>query len=182
MTNEICTLEINNISNRDLANYPMSCGVPFACRAVSGKDGLFLTDGDTGFPAQVTPTQYWPDGSLRWAVLDWQMPIARNAKMQVRVRRGQAASTPAQSLVLRENTGSYTVINGDTVVRISKTAFSLFESYTVAGREMVEPGSDLLAETPEGKGTVVEINAITQEIKVKLENGKYISIKKEDLK
>ncbi len=151
MTNEICTLEINNISNRDLANYPMSCGVPFACRAVSGKDGLFLTDGDTGFPAQVTPTQYWPDGSLRWAVLDWQMPIARNAKMQVRVRRGQAASTPAQSLVLRENTGSYTVINGDTVVRISKTAFSLFESYTVAGREMVEPGSDLLAETPEGK-------------------------------
>jgi cell fate regulator YaaT (PSP1 superfamily) len=37
-------------------------------------------------------------------------------------------------------------------------------------------------ETPEGKGTIVEINAITQEVKVKLENGKYISIKKEDLK
>lgn len=36
-------------------------------------------------------------------------------------------------------------------------------------------------ETTEGRGTVVEINAITQEVKVKLENGKYISVKKEDL-
>jgi cell fate regulator YaaT (PSP1 superfamily) len=36
--------------------------------------------------------------------------------------------------------------------------------------------------TPEGKGTVVEINAIGQEIKVKIESGKYIILKKEDLK
>ncbi len=37
-------------------------------------------------------------------------------------------------------------------------------------------------ETKEGKGTVIEINAITQEIKVKTEKGKYIILKKEDLK
>ena len=35
--------------------------------------------------------------------------------------------------------------------------------------------------TKEGKGTVVEVNAISQEIKIKLETGKYISIKKEDM-
>lgn len=36
--------------------------------------------------------------------------------------------------------------------------------------------------TPEGRGTVIEVNAITQEIKVKLETGKYLSVKKEDIK
>ncbi len=36
--------------------------------------------------------------------------------------------------------------------------------------------------TSEGKGFVIEVNAITQEIKVKLETGKYISVKKEDIK
>lgn len=36
--------------------------------------------------------------------------------------------------------------------------------------------------TAEGKGTVIEINAVGQEIKVKLEGGKYIIIKKGDLK
>jgi len=33
-----------------------------------------------------------------------------------------------------------------------------------------------------GKGTVIEINAITQDIKVKMENGDYLTVKKEDLK
>jgi cell fate regulator YaaT (PSP1 superfamily) len=36
--------------------------------------------------------------------------------------------------------------------------------------------------TPEGKGTVIEINAVSQEIKVKTENGKYLILKKEDIK
>ncbi len=35
--------------------------------------------------------------------------------------------------------------------------------------------------TKEGRGTVIEVNAGTQEIKVKIENGKYIVLKKEDL-
>ncbi|MFZ2193387.1 MAG: regulatory iron-sulfur-containing complex subunit RicT [Candidatus Moraniibacteriota bacterium] len=37
-------------------------------------------------------------------------------------------------------------------------------------------------ETPDGPGTVIEINAITQEIKVKTKTGKYVTIKKEQIK
>jgi cell fate regulator YaaT (PSP1 superfamily) len=37
-------------------------------------------------------------------------------------------------------------------------------------------------DTSEGRGFTIEINAITQEIKVKLENGKYVTVKKEDIK
>ena len=36
--------------------------------------------------------------------------------------------------------------------------------------------------TSDGKGTVVEINAICKEVKVRLEKGKYVSVKKEDIK
>jgi len=54
------------------------------------------------------------------------------------------------------------------------------EQYKEMLRGMPELHS--VAETSEGKGTVIEINAILQEVKVKLESGKYISIKKEDLK
>jgi len=36
--------------------------------------------------------------------------------------------------------------------------------------------------TSEGKGTVIEVNGITQEIKVRLETGKYVSVKKEDIR
>lgn len=37
-------------------------------------------------------------------------------------------------------------------------------------------------DTKEGRGTVIEINAVSQEIKVKTEGGKYIILKKEDFK
>ncbi|MDR3559459.1 MAG: regulatory iron-sulfur-containing complex subunit RicT [Candidatus Pacebacteria bacterium] len=36
--------------------------------------------------------------------------------------------------------------------------------------------------TPEGKATVIEINAETQEVKVKTESGKYVVFKKEDFR
>lgn len=39
-----------------------------------------------------------------------------------------------------------------------------------------------VVDTPEGKGTVIEINATIQTIKVKTEKGEYITIKKEDIK
>ncbi len=51
-------------------------------------------------------------------------------------------------------------------------------------KEMLKgmPEIHSVVETSEGKGTVVEINAISQEVKLKLENGKYLNLKKEDLK
>lgn len=39
-----------------------------------------------------------------------------------------------------------------------------------------------VVKTPKGKGTVVEINAVTQKIMVKLEDGEYMSFGKKDIK
>ena len=51
-------------------------------------------------------------------------------------------------------------------------------------QEMIKGMPELYStiETNEGKGTVIEINAIKQEIKVKLEDGEYKILKKEELK
>lgn len=39
-----------------------------------------------------------------------------------------------------------------------------------------------IIDTPEGEGTVIEVNALTQEIKVKIKGGKYITLTKSQLK
>jgi cell fate regulator YaaT (PSP1 superfamily) len=54
------------------------------------------------------------------------------------------------------------------------------EQYKEALRGMPELHS--VIETEKGKGTVIELNAILQEIKIRLESGDYITIKKEDIK
>ncbi len=54
------------------------------------------------------------------------------------------------------------------------------EQYKEALKGMPEIHS--VVNTTKGKGTVIELNAVLQEIKVKLENGDYVSVKKEDIK
>lgn len=51
-------------------------------------------------------------------------------------------------------------------------------------REMLKgmPENHSTVRTKSGKGTVIEINAPMGEIKVKLENGEYVIVKKEDIK
>ena len=51
-------------------------------------------------------------------------------------------------------------------------------------KKMMEGMPELysVVNTPEGKGTVMEINAISQEVRVKTEKGEYITFKKEELK
>lgn len=54
------------------------------------------------------------------------------------------------------------------------------EQYKKMLEDMPELFSDVTVK--EGRGTVVEINATLQEIKIKLENGKYVIVKKEEIK
>ncbi len=54
------------------------------------------------------------------------------------------------------------------------------EQYKEALKGMPELHSTV--NTNKGKGVVIELNAVLQEIKVKMENGEYVSLKKEDIK
>lgn len=53
------------------------------------------------------------------------------------------------------------------------------EQYQELMKDMPEISSTV--KTKEGKGEVIEINALTQELKIKLEDGKIISLKKDDI-
>ncbi len=54
------------------------------------------------------------------------------------------------------------------------------KQYEEMMKGMPQPHSQV--KTPEGKGSVVEINPLTSQIKVKLEDGKYVTFKKEEIK
>jgi cell fate regulator YaaT (PSP1 superfamily) len=53
------------------------------------------------------------------------------------------------------------------------------EQYKEMMKGMPEVGSKV--KTKDGKGNVIELNALTQEVKVKLEDGKIVVVKKEDI-
>lgn len=63
-------------------NTPVSLGIPFAESAVSSLDNLTLTDNGEPLAHQLTQTACWPDGSIRWALLEFHASMSippRNA-------------------------------------------------------------------------------------------------------
>ncbi|RKY17716.1 MAG: hypothetical protein DRQ55_15090 [Planctomycetota bacterium] len=88
-------MDISDRSSVFRANEPIRCGVPFPAgvledaaelRVWSARDGAAL-------PVQARPLSRWPDGSLRWVLLDTRLDI--NKKSTERVAIGRADDIPA---------------------------------------------------------------------------------------
>src|SRR6185295_12171560 len=51
---------------------PITVGVPFPRGAVKDAARIALVEDDRAVAVQALPTELWPDGSIRWALLDFQ--------------------------------------------------------------------------------------------------------------
>jgi hypothetical protein len=78
---------------------PVSAGVPLPRGVVAEADGLRLLRGGQAVPLQAKALDRWPDGSVRWVLLDWQADAAGGAAEDyVLTASGQAESMPPPPL------------------------------------------------------------------------------------
>jgi hypothetical protein len=138
-----------NKSNRSLAAYPMSVGMPLLPGAVKKGAALSLCVDGSRLPVQSRVLQQHADGSPAWMLLDFELPLAANATATVALTRAPAAVTGG--LKVSEDKSAITVRGPHYTITLSKTAFSLFASWKAGGKEMVGPDSDILLEDVNGK-------------------------------
>lgn len=65
---------------------PVTFGVPFAPGVHSMETPLVLVQragADASFPVQIAPQSVWPDGTVRWATVDVQVPAPKDGQSQV---------------------------------------------------------------------------------------------------
>ena len=73
----------------------MTSGVPLAKGALPGtKNVVLLTAEGQNVPLQTDVLARWPDGSVRWLLLDFQTDLAARQKKQFALRLGAKASAP----------------------------------------------------------------------------------------
>jgi len=144
---------------------PVTSGVPFAKGAVKDVGSLSVTDAaGKPLPAQFIQLTPWPDGSVRWALMDTQVDVGANAAAHLIVKDGKAAA-PANPVVVENGAAAVTVSTGPLAFAVSKTAFNLFTSLKVDGREMVTSASKgLVLYTADGKA--VAAGGAPTEVKV----------------
>lgn len=146
----LLTINYANTSNRAIAAFPVTYGVPLPEGALREAAGLAvrLADGSLR-PVQAKALETWFDGSIKWLLLDFSLPVAANEKGSVALVRADAGA-PNQ-LSVRETAEAVTVTTPALEAVISKSTFALFTSYHVNGKEMIAEGSDLVVEDLEGK-------------------------------
>ena len=95
----------------------VSFGVPFPAAALSEPARLALeTPAGVGLPLQSQVLSAWADGSVRWLLVDTQLPVPDSGRTEVRLLPAPASPSPAP--LARTEPGCIAIDNGRLLFRI----------------------------------------------------------------
>ncbi|NOY81024.1 MAG: hypothetical protein GXP31_08465 [Kiritimatiellaeota bacterium] len=133
--------------------WPVTSGVPLPEGHLRSTDNLRLLGPDgLPVPLQCVPLASWPDGSVRWALLDFQadVPAGGESKYVLEYGNGVHATAAETALLVEEEDERIMVDTGAVSFTIGKTDFQLVEDVRVGGRIVAGPGR-LRMTDPEGR-------------------------------
>ncbi len=97
-------------------------GEPVVLRGAQGEE----------LPVATTPLAVWPDGSVKWLLLDFPLRTEPGATPTLRLARGEPAALATQ-LVLDETPERFLVRTGAVEVEINRRELTLFERVALPG-------------------------------------------------
>ncbi len=121
----------------DRINWPITQGVPFPPGALADVSAIRVLGPDGNeVPAQVKPSSYWADDSIRWALFDFCINAAAGKAMDYSLEFGPEVKrkTISDGIKVRDNKEDIIVDSGRLSFRISKIKFNLLEDLVVDGR------------------------------------------------
>ena len=158
LTGQSVSLHVEETTGIRRTRYPVNARVPFPQGALPRVDQVSLLGDDEGIPAQFSAGSRWPDGSVQWLRVDFNVSIGPEETRSFRVEYGPGVSAragPGRGLALIEDAGAIQVGR----VAFSKTSSPLLRSVSYRG-EVIGPGRNGF--TAEGTdGTAHELGGDT---------------------
>ena len=134
-------------------HWPVTAGLPFARGELRQADGLgvFTEDGHP-LPARADVRARWPDGSVRWALLDLQVEIQAQERLGLNVDPGGGPGEVRSPLHAQVRDDTIDVVTGELALRIGRQGPRLIRSASRGRRELLTLGDegDLAAWDGEG--------------------------------
>ena len=122
---------------------PITIGVPLPCGAVKDPGRIALVDEDRAMvPVQALPTERWPDGSLRWVLLDFQAAglFAPDRRYHLKLDGGITA-LQAPRVTITEAAEQIVVDTGAAQFRLQPGGGFPFAAVTVGGLAPIDAAS-----------------------------------------
>ncbi|MFW6151434.1 MAG: hypothetical protein ACOC6C_00495 [Verrucomicrobiota bacterium] len=131
------SLEVVNQSEVGLRRGIVTGGVPFPKGTLKDVSGLTVSVNGKAIPAQFRKTVPWDDGSIRWALLDTQVPLGAGKSIELTLSNSGGNPEPASPLSVKENEQAIGVSTGPLVWISNKNKPGLVHSIRVDGKELV---------------------------------------------
>lgn len=117
-------LTCENQYANELKGWPVTQGLPFPQGALVSADNLrLMNSAGQEIPLQVTVLGYWPDYSIKWALLDFQTDLAARQTAKFMLQYGTAVKRQAvaRPIAISETEQAVTVDAGAIKVELSRT-------------------------------------------------------------
>lgn len=157
-------LRVEEISAVQRVNWPVTSGVPLKEGMARREDQLAVFDAN----GQLVPCQFrtlarWPDGSIKWVLLDFQANIGKQTEAFYFLETDFKGNHPATTAVLEvcQKDNEIHVDTGCLNVTLQRQGFNLFQNVALNGRPVTEPGGFDIIVTDKN-GTNFSLSADTE--------------------
>jgi len=123
------------------SGWPAGLGFPFAKGELRDLSSLVVSSPEgKPVPVQSKVLSRWPDGSIRWAHILFQVDLRRQAveDWNLEWKTGKKAPAPRETVKVRQNAGSILVTAGGVETELAAAGGSLFRSVKINGKEALD--------------------------------------------
>lgn len=134
--------------------WPITVGVPFPKGALRKPSLVSLWDGDRELQMESRILSEWPDGSVRWLLIDFQTDLMGNQRKHISLRfdgRARRSAKPSVTVEVKEEADMITVLNGDMAVVFKQGGRMPFDALLHQGRSILKESDAFCAVSENGK-------------------------------
>lgn len=136
----LVTLTLQEPAGVARAGAPVRSGVPLPQGLVASKDALALSAaGGPPLPLQTRVLSTWPDGTVRWVLLDTFVDLEASETLSLTLSKAESDLPAPEGLSITETAALVTVDTGPLVVEIPTSDGRLIHSLSVDGVQLVAP-------------------------------------------
>ncbi len=138
----LLNLRLDDPGNTTQISTAVRSGVPFPQGLLPAFQSVAAFVGEQRLPTQQRTLSTWPDGSVRWLLLDTEIDLSAQKKTSVALRILNETPTFASAVTITEDAERISVDTGPMQVDIPKRNGSLIERVRVDGAEVFSCGAE----------------------------------------
>src|SRR5271165_5554594 len=132
-------IELESPDRTPRQHEPVSCGIPWPRGILREVAQLSLLNQEGEIVRlQARALEHWPDGSVRWALLDWQAVVETKTSYRVEIVPDPPREIDSPQIRFRQEATSLTVDTGAACFVIRSGGTLPFDSVTVAGQPAID--------------------------------------------